>query len=66
MTRILYSKPTVNLMRQSEGLPVTCARSGLIASPVMKLGDKHEGRAAYIEQLDKDDRVLAMKRSTEL
>ena len=32
----------------------------------MKLGDKNEARSAYIEHLDKDERVFARKRSTEL
>ena len=30
----------------------------------MKHGDKNEGRSAHIEQLDKDKRVFARKRST--
>ena len=53
-------------MIQSEAFSVTNARSGLIESPVMKLGDKNEGKSEYIEQFDKDERVLARKRSTEL
>ena len=32
----------------------------------MKLGDKNDGRSAYIEQLDKEESVFARKRSTEL
>ena len=32
----------------------------------MKLGDKNEARSAYIEQLDKDEKLFARKRSTEL
>ena len=32
----------------------------------MKLGGKNEGRSAYIKQVDKDERVFARKRSTEL
>ena len=32
----------------------------------MNLDDKNEWRSAYIEQLDKDERVFARKESTEL
>ena len=32
----------------------------------MKLGDKNNGRSAYIEQLDKKESVFARKISTEL
>ena len=39
--------------------------SGLRESPVTKLGDKDEGRSAYIEQLGKDEKVFARKRSKE-
>ena len=31
----------------------------------MKLGDKNDGRSAYIEQFDKEESVFARKRSTE-
>ena len=62
----LDSKPTVNSILWSEELSISNARSGLGESPVMKLGDKIEGRSAYIEQLDKDESVFARKRSTEL
>jgi len=32
----------------------------------MKLGDNDEGRSAYIERFDEDERVKARKRSSEL
>ena len=48
-------------MIQSEEFSVTNVRSGLRESSVMKLGDKVEGRLAYIEQFEKDERVLARK-----
>ena len=32
----------------------------------MKLGDKNDGRSAYIDQLGKEESVFARKRSTEL
>ena len=53
-------------MRGTEELSVTNARTGLRESLVMKLGDGNEGRLAYIEQFNKDERVLARKRSTGL
>ena len=62
----LDSKPRVNSIMEREELSISNARSGLRESPVMKLGDKNEGRSVHIQQLDKDESVFARKRSTEL
>ena len=53
-------------MLWSEEFSVANAMSDLRSSLVMKLGDRNEERSAYIEQLDKDERGFARKRSTEL
>ena len=56
---VFDSKSTVNSMMQCEEVfLVSNARSGIRESPVLKLGDKNEERSAYIEQLDKDEKVL--------
>lgn len=45
---------------------MTKTRSGCRASPVIKDGDKNEGRSAYILHFGNDERALAIKRRTEL
>ena len=61
---ILDSNPTVNSRIYREE-PVTSTRSDLTELAVIMLGDVKEGRSAYYEHLDNDERVFARWRRTE-